>query len=101
MAMMRAKKIKDKTRHILVDTLGLLLLAVVHSPDFQDRDGGILLLATMRGPFRFLESCLLTALVRSRHLLMGLPRSCRVSEPRSSKDAINPKGSCSTQALDR
>src|ERR1700752_5342806 len=41
--------------HLLVDTLGLLLLAVVHSADIQDRDGGILLLATMKGLFPFLE----------------------------------------------
>jgi putative transposase len=49
------KKIKGKKRHILVDTLGLLLLAVVHSADIQDRDGGILFLATMKGLFLFLE----------------------------------------------
>ena len=49
------KKIKGKKRHILVDTLGLLLLAIVHSADIQDRDGGILLLATMKGMFPFLE----------------------------------------------
>jgi len=49
------KKIEGKKRHILVDTLGLLLLAIVHSADIQDRDGGILLLATMKGLFPFLE----------------------------------------------
>src|SRR5882762_6948507 len=43
------KKIKGKKRHILVDTLGLLLHAIVHSADIQDRDGGILLLATLYG----------------------------------------------------
>src|ERR1700733_7041652 len=36
------KKIKGKKRHILVDTLGLLLHAIVHPADIQDRDGGIL-----------------------------------------------------------
>src|SRR5262249_21441952 len=40
------KKIKGKKRHVLVDTLGLLLHAIVHPADIQDRDGGILLLAT-------------------------------------------------------
>ena len=39
----------------MVDTLDLLLLAIVHSADIQDRDGGILLLATMKGLFPFLE----------------------------------------------
>ena len=36
------KKINGKKRHILVDTLGLLLHAVVHPADIQDRDGGVL-----------------------------------------------------------
>jgi transposase len=43
------KKIKGKKRHILVDALGLLLHAIVHPADIQDRDGGILLLATLSG----------------------------------------------------
>ena len=34
------KKIKGKKRHLLVDTLGLLLHAIVHPADIQDRDGG-------------------------------------------------------------
>src|SRR6266699_6862895 len=38
------KKIKGKKRHILVDTLGLLLSAAVHSADIQDRDGAALVL---------------------------------------------------------
>ena len=40
------KKIKGKKRHVLVDTVGLLLHAVVHPADIQDRDGGILDYAT-------------------------------------------------------
>jgi transposase len=49
------KKIKGKKRHILVDTLGLLLHAIVHPADIQDRHGGILLLATMFGLHPFLK----------------------------------------------
>ena len=49
------KKIKGKKRHILVDTLGLLLHAIVHPADIQDRDGGIMLLATMFGLHPFLK----------------------------------------------
>ena len=33
------KKIKGKKRHILVDTQGLLMHALVHAADIQDRDG--------------------------------------------------------------
>jgi len=49
------KLIKGKKRHILVDTLGLLLHAIIHAADIQDRDGGLLLLATLFGKFPFLQ----------------------------------------------
>ena len=49
------KKINGKKRHILVDTEGLLLHAVVHPADVQERDGGILLLATLFGLYPFLK----------------------------------------------
>ena len=49
------KKIKGKKRHVLVDTLGLLLHAIVHGADIQDRDGGIMLLATLFGMHPFLK----------------------------------------------
>ena len=48
------KKIKGKKRHILVDTIGLLLHAVVHPADIQDRDGGVLVLSTLFGMYPFL-----------------------------------------------
>ena len=48
------KKVKGKKRHILVDTLGLLLHAIVHPADVQDRDGGVLLLSTLFGMYPFL-----------------------------------------------
>jgi putative transposase len=38
------KKIKGSKRHILVDTMGLLLMAVVHSAEIQDRAGTALVL---------------------------------------------------------
>ena len=38
-------QIKGKKRHILVDTEGLLLHAIIHAADIQDRDGGVLLRA--------------------------------------------------------
>jgi transposase len=50
------KKIKGKKRHILVDTLGLLLHSIVHPADIQDRDGGVLVMATLFGMFPFLKT---------------------------------------------
>ena len=49
------KKISGKKRHILVDTTGLLMHAVVHPADIQDRDGGLLVLATLFGLYPFLQ----------------------------------------------
>ena len=49
------KKIKGRKRHILVDTLGLLLNVVVHPADVQDRDGALHLLRRARRLFPFIE----------------------------------------------
>jgi len=49
------KKIKGRKRHILVDTLGLLLNVVVHPADVQDRDGAFDLLRRARRLFPFIE----------------------------------------------
>jgi transposase len=48
------KKIKGTKRHVLVDTQGLLLQAIVIAADIQDRDGGAMLSATLFGLFPFL-----------------------------------------------
>ena len=49
------KKVKGRKRHILVDTLGLLLSVVVHPADIQDRDGAFELLRRARRLFPFIE----------------------------------------------
>jgi putative transposase len=45
------KKVKGHKRHILVDTLGLLLIVVVHVASIQDRDGAKLVLERAKGKF--------------------------------------------------
>ena len=52
---MQARRSRGKKRHFLVDTLGLLLHAIVHPADVQDRDGGILVMSTLFGMFPFLK----------------------------------------------
>jgi putative transposase len=42
------KKVNGRKRHLLVDTLGLLLAVVVHPAAIQDRDGAKLVLETIR-----------------------------------------------------
>ena len=49
------KKIKGRKRHILVDTMGLLLMVVVHAANVQDRDGARLLLDKAKGLFPRLQ----------------------------------------------
>jgi short-subunit dehydrogenase involved in D-alanine esterification of teichoic acids len=49
------KKVTGRKRHILVDTLGLLLSVVVHPADIQDRDGVSEVLRQARRSFPFIE----------------------------------------------
>ena len=49
------KKIKGRKRHILTDTQGLLVGAVVHTADVQDRDGAPDVLASIRHHFPWLR----------------------------------------------
>jgi transposase len=41
------KQVKGKKRHVLVDTLGLVLQALVTPAHVQDRDGGTLLFTAL------------------------------------------------------
>src|SRR6202166_1233196 len=49
------KKVKGRKRHILTDTTGLLVGAIVHEASIQDRDGAGPLLQASRGLFPFIE----------------------------------------------
>jgi putative transposase len=49
------KKVNGRKRHLLVDTLGLLLKVVVHSAHLQDRDGARLVLAGLEQRFPRLQ----------------------------------------------
>lgn len=49
------KKIKGRKRHILTDTEGNLVHAVIHAADIQDRDGGPLVLKEIVRRFPWLR----------------------------------------------
>lgn len=49
------KQVKGKKRHLLVDTLGLVLQALVSPANVQDRDGGSLLFSSLGERFPLLE----------------------------------------------
>jgi len=49
------KKVKGRKRHILTDTGGLMVGAIVHTADIQDRDGAPAVLASIRAGFPWLR----------------------------------------------
>jgi len=49
------KKIKGRKRHILTDTCGFLVGAVIHAADIQDRDGAPQVLASIRSRWPWLR----------------------------------------------
>ena len=49
------KKVKGRKRHIITDTMGLLVAAIVHAANIQDRDGAVPLLASIRSAFPWLR----------------------------------------------
>ena len=51
-----AKMVKGRKRHILVDTLGFLLVAVVYATNIQDRGAAERVFRAMRGLFPWIET---------------------------------------------
>ncbi|MGI0016096.1 MAG: IS5 family transposase [Nitrososphaera sp.] len=49
------KKVNGRKRHLLVDTMGLILIAVVHAACIQDRDGAKLVLEQLKDTFKRLR----------------------------------------------
>ncbi len=49
------KKVNGRKRHLIVDTLGLILVVVVHAASLQDRDGAKLVLGKLVGRFPRLQ----------------------------------------------
>ena len=49
------KKVNGRKRHIIVDTLGLLLAVVVHAASIQDRDGAKKVMKKLKGKFPRLQ----------------------------------------------
>ena len=70
------KKIKGKKRHVLVDTQGFLLDAVVHTAEMQDRDGGVLLMSTLFGLFPFLLKLYADSGYHGPKFRQGMKRVC-------------------------
>ena len=76
----RPRLYRSRARNVisLVDTEGLLLRAIVHAADMQDRDGGVLLMGTLFGLFPFLLKLYADSWLPGAEVSTGrLQRVCR------------------------
>lgn len=68
------KMIKGRKRHLVTDTVGLLIGAIVHAADVQDRDGAPLLLAAIRHAYPWLRHVFADAAYAGEKLRQALAR---------------------------
>jgi transposase len=68
------KKVKGRKRHILTDTSGLLVGAIVHEASVQDRDGAATLLASIRRLYPWLRHVFADAAYAGEKLATALTR---------------------------
>jgi putative transposase len=86
------KKIKGRKRHILTDTRGHLVHAVIHGADVQDRDGASLVLTVIVQ--RFLGCGMFSPMAATLATSSRTPCAPSASGPlRSSSDPTLPKAS--------
>ncbi|WP_370875495.1 IS5 family transposase [Methylobacterium amylolyticum] len=76
-ATMPGKTIRGKKRHILVDTQGLVMHALVHPASVQDRTGGVWVMATLFGLYPFLLRLYADGGYQGPAFKAGLRRVCR------------------------
>ena len=74
-AMTLARRCSGRKRHILTDTLGLLLAVSVHPASVQDRDGAEALLREARRSFPFLERIIGDAGYQGRKMETAVART--------------------------
>jgi Transposase DDE domain len=86
------KKIKGKKRHILVDTEGLLMQAIVHPADVQDRDGGVLLVSILFGLYPFFRKVFADGGYRGPVFEQAAATFLAMSRSRSSNARTSPRG---------
>lgn len=71
------KQIKGKKRNLHVDTQGLLLCAITHAADTQDRDGDVMLMGSPFAFFPFLLKLYADSAYQRPKFQAGLHGACR------------------------
>jgi hypothetical protein len=77
LATTQARRSRGKKRNLLVDTQGLLMCAIVHAADIQDRDGGLLLMGARFGLYPFLLKLYADSGYQGPKFKDGLKHVCR------------------------
>lgn len=85
------KKINDRKRHIITDTLGHLVGLDVHSADIQDRDGAVRVIKAIRTLYPWLRHLFAMADTPAQNSKRGYPKSATGSF-RSSNAQTTPQG---------
>src|SRR3954452_8227868 len=93
------QKVLGRKRHILTDTLGLLLVVRVHPASVQDRDGAEALLREARRSFPFIERIIADAGYQGRKMEAVVARTGAWELQTCA--AVTAIASCCSQALDR
>ena len=87
------KMVKGRKRHILTDTGGLLLAAIVHAANIQDRDGAVPLMGSFHGLYPWLRHLIFDAAYGGQKLGQALAKiGCWTTEvvrrPRGQKGFV-------------
>lgn len=72
------KKVKGRKRYIVVDTLGMILNADVHSAGIQDRDGAALVFSGLTSRFPFIEKFIADGAYAGPIAQAGSPRPLEI-----------------------
>jgi len=85
------KRIKGRKRHLVTDTLGLMLRIEVHSAGVQDRDGAALVLDRITRRFPFLERFFADAGYQGPRVAEAAPRPVEIIKRSDAGFVVQPK----------
>ena len=85
------KRVKGRKRHLVTDTLGLMLRVEVHSASVQDRDGAALVLDRITRRFPFLERIFADAGYQGPRVAAAAPRTVEIIKRTDTGFGVQPK----------
>ena len=85
------KRVKGRKRHLVTDTLGLMLCIEIHSAGVQDRDGAALVLDQITRRFPFLERIFAAAGYQGPRVTAAAPRPVEIIKRTDTGFVFQPK----------